>query len=320
MFIAGRVIKGLGEGLFLGTVTVYVCEIAPARRRGPLASIPQFMVNVGIAMGYFIAYGTARIMGSSASWRLPLAIHSMMAFGFCGACFFVPPSPRWLLVKGRREKAIETLEQLGLDSSELEEMLVAPERSDAASVRGSLLSSIRSNFRDMGEVFHTSARKQTTLACFMMAMQQFSGIDGVLYYAPLLFQQAGLASEQAAFLASGISALAMLAVTIPASIYADHWSRRMSVMLGGLVLATFMLLIGSLYASSSVHGDHGAARWVVVVLIYLFAMTFCSTWGISIRIYASEIQPSKTRAPAANLAQSANWVRKNADAYQSFTN
>jgi hypothetical protein len=79
--------------------------------------------------------------------------------------------------------------------------------------------------------------------------------------------------------------------------------------ISGLLLSACMLLIGSLYASNSVHGSAGLARWIVIVTIYIFAVAFCSTWAISIRIYSSEIQPSETRAAATSLAQSANWVR-----------
>jgi hypothetical protein len=69
-----------------------------------------------------------------------------------------------------------------------------------------------------------------------------------------------------------------------------------------------MFLIGALYAANVVHGDHGPARWIVIVLIYIFALTYCTTWAVGIKIYASEIQPPKTRAPATSLAQSSNWV------------
>lgn len=100
----------------------------------------------------------------------------------------------------------------------------------------------------------------------------------------------------------------MLAVTIPASIYADKWGRRTSAIVGGLVLTSCMLLIGSLYASNSVHGTYGIARWVVIVTIYLFAASFCATWAIGFKIYATEIQPRATRSVASNLAQSSNWV------------
>jgi hypothetical protein len=69
-----------------------------------------------------------------------------------------------------------------------------------------------------------------------------------------------------------------------------------------------MLIIGSLYAAGAVHADHGAARWVVIILIYLFALAFSGTWGVCFRVYVSEIQSPKTRAGAASLALSANWV------------
>jgi hypothetical protein len=70
-----------------------------------------------------------------------------------------------------------------------------------------------------------------------------------------------------------------------------------------------MFIMGSLYAAGAVHADHGAARWVVIVMIYLFALIFSGTWGVCFRVYVSEIQSPKTRAGAASLALSANWVR-----------
>jgi MFS family permease len=179
LFVAGRAIAGIGLGLFLGTLVVYICEIAPARRRGPLASLIQFLVSSGLATGYFVAYGTARIAHSSAAWRTPLALQSFLAFAFAVACLRLPPSPRWLLAKHRTDEALLTLEKLGLESTELEQMA---SRADTESINAdtSLLGNIRDNFKDMGKVFAKSARKQTALACFLMAMQQFSGIDGVL--------------------------------------------------------------------------------------------------------------------------------------------
>lgn len=76
------------------------------------------------------------------------------------------------------------------------------------------------------------------------------------------------------------------------------------------IMVAAMAIVGSLYASKTVHSDHGVARWVVVVLIYIFAIVFATTWAISMRIYSSEIQPASTRAGATSLAQSANWVRR----------
>ena len=183
VFVTGRVIAGIGLGLFLGTLVVYICEIVPARRRGPLASMIQFLVTIGLATGYFVAYGTAHIAHSSATWRTPLALQSFLAFLFALACWRLPPSPRWLMAKHRTDEALLTLERLGLESNELEQMA---SRADSVDLNAdtSLWGNIKDNFREMGKVFHKGARKQTGLACFLMAMQQFSGIDGVLSVMP----------------------------------------------------------------------------------------------------------------------------------------
>lgn len=100
----------------------------------------------------------------------------------------------------------------------------------------------------------------------------------------------------------------MMLITIPAFLLADKWGRRTSTLCGGVLLGSCMLTIGTLYASRSVHGSYGGGRWAVVVLIYIFALTYCATWAVGIKVYASEIQPLRTRAPASSLAQSFNWI------------
>lgn len=142
----------------------------------------------------------------------------------------------------------------------------------------------------------------------IVAMQQFSGIDGVLYYAPILLQQAGISSTQASFLASGVSALVIMAATLPAMLMADRWGRKASTLVGGSLIFAVMLLMGSLYAAGEVHADSGAGRWVVIVSIYLFAVVFSMTWAIGIRSYMIESLPRKTRSSAASLGQGSNWV------------
>jgi MFS family permease len=127
-------------------------------------------------------------------------------------------------------------------------------------------------------------------------------------YAPTLFAQAGLSAATASFLASGVSGLTMLAISIPAFIYADRWGRRTSVISGGLILSACMFIIGSLYASHDVHANEGGGRWVVILLLFVFAMTYVSTWGIVGKIYATEIQPTHTRAAANSVAQGLNFV------------
>lgn len=103
----------------------------------------------------------------------------------------------------------------------------------------------------------------------------------------------------------------MLAISIPALLTADRVARRTSVLVGGALLTICMLTIGCLYASDSVHAT-GPARWAVIVLVFVFGLTYCSTWGVVGKIYASEIQPSVTRSSASCVAQGlgffTNWL------------
>jgi MFS family permease len=126
-------------------------------------------------------------------------------------------------------------------------------------------------------------------------------------YAPTIFAQAGIPSQTASFLASGVSAILMLAFSIPATLFADKWGRRTSAICGGIILSGSMLLIGSLYAANAVH-SYGAARWVVIVSVFVFAIGYVSTWAVFGKIYASEIQPTKTRATTNSMATGGSFV------------
>ena len=105
-----------------------------------------------------------------------------------------------------------------------------------------------------------------------------------IQYAPILFSQAGLSSDNASFLASGVSSILMFAVSIPGFMLADKWGRRTSAITGGVMLSGCMLLIGSLYAAGAVH-PYGFARWVVIVSVFavstkknqvdIFSFSFC---------------------------------------------
>ncbi|GJC78939.1 high-affinity glucose transporter [Colletotrichum liriopes] len=308
VFIFGRLIKGVGEGMFLSNVYVQVSEMSPARVRGIMTALPQFSIVTGIVTGYFMCYGTALIGSSSLAWRLPLAVASLFGFALSSTYWIVPPSPRWLLSKGRLDEARIVLDTLGLDENERVELLeqsISEVQEHKADV--TLQETLRQTFLEFGEAFSAPFRSRTAFGCFLMAMQQFSGIDGVLYYAPILFTQAGLDGEQATFLASGVSALVILAVTIPATFLADRWGRRTSSLLGGVLITALMLLMGSLYAAGEVHADSGAGKWVVIVSIYLFAIVYSCTWAIGFRTFMVESLPRKTRSSASSLAQSANW-------------
>ena len=166
----------------------YVCEIAPPNRRGQLASVVQVFVTIGLCLGYFVCYGTVRIP-SSLSWRLPLALHSTIAvcLAFC-SFFLLSESPRWLAFKGRKEEASRAWDKLGVSEAEREkDLLLNPTTMNdtpAAPTQTNKLGFFAKMRRDLIEsmaMFSEGSRRPMLLGVFMMSMQQFSGIDGVIY-------------------------------------------------------------------------------------------------------------------------------------------
>lgn len=134
---------------------------------------------------------------------------------------------------------------------------------------------------------------------------------GVLYYAPTLFSQAGISAKTSSFLASGLSAILILVISVPALLLADKVTRRSSIIVGGCILTFCMFTIGTLYASNSVTPQN-PARWLVIILVFVFGLAYSATWGIVGKIYASEIQPAATRSAASAVAQGlgffTNWI------------
>ena len=164
--------------------------------------------------------------------------------------------------------------------------------------------------RSVVRVSRKDVRSRTALEMYYLGMQQLTGMDSILYYAPIFFQNAGIRSQKSSFLASGVISIVIVVVTIPATLLADSWSRRMQTMVGGRLIPACLFPNAILYASGAVYQDSGAARWVVIVTIYAYVISYCVTWAMSVRSYPSEIQPPATRATATSLAQSANWVSR----------
>ncbi|MCJ1248378.1 hypothetical protein MMC30_005595 [Trapelia coarctata] len=319
MLIAGRCVVGTGEGLFLSTLVVYVCEISPTNKRGPLATMVQLFITMGLCVGFFTCYGTVRIP-SSLSWRLPLALQSGIALILTiGAGFFLPQSPRWLAHKGRREEASIAWDKLGVSNAEREKDLLQNPTSTVnagsnlsarptEALKTGLRDRIRADLAALMSVFGKDSRKPMMLGVFLMSMQQLSGIDGVIYYAPLLFQEAGLSTSKATFLASGVSAILIFVFTILAVVFVDRWGRRASTIYGGLLMFACMAVMALLYSTDNVHATYGFGKWIAIATIYVFAIGYCMTWAIGVKLFASEIQPAATRATAISLAQSANCI------------
>lgn len=179
-FLLGRTLAGLGEGVYLSNMNVYISEISPTKHRGVLAGLPQFMATAGICIGYFTCYGSVHLGGSSMAWRLPFVIQIALAVLLIGCCTRLPESPRWLMSRGDQLGALDSLRRLDFSLVEAEREFMSSNGSTAEQ-RPSL-----TLWRSFSMLFGKAYRTRTILALFVLGMVQLSGIDGVLYVsAPL---------------------------------------------------------------------------------------------------------------------------------------
>ena len=181
MLFVGRLIAGIGEGLFLSAVTVYAVEIAPASARGRLGSVVQLLITMGIASGeqpltpvrpernlrlvpsgYFICYGTVRVP-TSLSWRFPFGMQAVIATVLAVGTPFLPHSPRWLRHVGRTADADAAWVKLGVRSADAEKTEENASRDEAQKL---------SWWQEGQQVWKKGVRGRTALGIFLMGMQQ----------------------------------------------------------------------------------------------------------------------------------------------------
>lgn len=169
-FIVGRAISGVGQGMFYGSISVYITEISPLHKRGRLAAMPQFMATLGVCIGYFCCYGTTGVENSLA-WRLPYTIQVLVAAALALVCLTLPESPRWLVIKGRGDEARQALALLDFDMAEAQRDFLS-----AVQEQPSL-----SNRQSFKLLFRRGYRSRTFLALFLCSAVQLSGIDAITY-------------------------------------------------------------------------------------------------------------------------------------------
>ncbi|KAG6331931.1 hypothetical protein ID866_7157 [Astraeus odoratus] len=303
MLLCARLITGVGQGQSISVVTIYLCELAPHKIRGTVATMLQLLITVGIAAGYFIAYASSRLE-TSLAWRIPFIVEAAHAIVLAVGMIFMPYSPRWLVQQDRFEEAKAVLERYG-DPEDVEKELIGIKRSLEEDSRE------QASFT---EIFEKRYIRRSILGIFIMAFMMLCGVDAVLYYAPILFTQAGFSSQRASFLASGVSGIINLACTIPAQLWVDKWGRKFPLIGGGIAISLCYFAIGILYAlyggkaNGEVYISGKAPQWAVIVLIYMFIGNFAWSWAIVIKIYACEIMPTRLRAKACALQQLANWM------------
>ncbi|KAI7152230.1 putative MFS monosaccharide transporter [Hortaea werneckii] len=324
MIFVGRCIAGIAIGMLSMVVPLYLSELAPPNIRGSLVAMPQLGITLGICFAFWFEYGTQHIGGtgkrqSEAAWRVPLAFQCVPALLLGVGTFFLPYSPRWLINQGREDEALATLvrvrrvelgdRRIALEILEMKAARLFDEETIVAKygITASRFSVAIRECRDLFTVKHLY--KRTIIACLLQVIQQFTGINAIIYYAPQIFQKIGLQGNSVDLLATGVVGIIDLVATIPAIMFLDRWGRRPVLMAGAVGMGISQLIVGTLYAVYN-HSWAGntSAGWATAAFVWIYIGNFAWSIGCVNWIMPSEIMPPGIRGKAVGLAIATNWL------------
>lgn len=285
-FAIFRFIGGLGVGASTIAAPTFIAEIAPAEHRGRMVASYQFNIVFGILMAYFSNYLLSGI--ENEAWRWMIGIQTIPALIYTLLVFIVPESPRWLLTKKKDRKEAERVLTL-----------INPEGNASEEAETILKESFGTSTKTES-IFQPKYSKALWLAFFIAFFNQFSGINAFLYYAPRIFNLAGL-EDSAALLSSAGIGLTNLIFTLIGVAWIDKYGRKQLMYIGSIgyiislaavAIAFFMNLSG----------------WVVTIALFVFIASHAIGQGSVIWVFISELFPNHLRADGQSFGCSVHWV------------
>jgi sugar porter (SP) family MFS transporter len=285
ILIIARSLLGFAIGFTSVTAPVYVSELAPPQSRGMLIGLYQFALTFGIVFANIVGYWFA----PEESWRLMFAIGTLPAAGFLVLVFTVPESPRWLVIHKREEEAQQVL--LSYTDSHGARLLL--DDIHKAAITGSS----HENWRAL---LSPAARRGLLIAVGFVVLQQFCGINTIIYYGPQIFGLAGIDSNQHAILATLLVSVMNMLATVIALFLVDRIGRKPLLYWGiGGMLGSLLLLAFTFGRNSGVSHTTGVTA---VICLVAYITCFAASMGPIAWILVGEVFPLRLRSRGAAAA------------------
>jgi len=290
-FIAARILGGFAIGAASIVSPLYISEISPARMRGRLVAVNQLAIVSGMLVVYFvnarIAAFSTEAWNQTTGWRWMFGSGTLPALVFFALIFLVPESPRWLSKKGRNEEALAILTRVGGESharAELKEIAAALSQEG-----GSIF-----------DLLKPGIRAALFLGIALAILDQITGINAVIYYAPEIFKSAGLRTT-AAINATVLVGLVNLVFTIVSMYLVDKIGRKPLLVFTAAGMAVFLFFLGAAFHYNKTEGP-----WVLLSVLGYVA-SFAVAMGPVVWVVIAEIYPTKVRGTAMGIATVVLW-------------
>ncbi len=291
-FVIARIVGGIGIGITSTLCPLYNAEIAPAKYRGRLVALNQLATVTGIFLVYFVNLWISGL-GDDA-WDISTAWRWMFAFGiipgvvFLVLLFFVPESPRWLIKQGRAAESLPIL--LRIHGEELAKQEVLDIKESFKQENGT--------FR---QLFKPGLRMALVVGVGLAILQQVTGINAVMYYAPEIFKQTG-AGTNAALIQTILVGLINFLFTILAIWLIDKVGRKVLLLVGSAAMTICLAVIGIAFQTGHTAGP------LVLIFILIYVAAFAVSLGPVVWVIISEIFPNRVRGIATSIASMALWA------------
>ncbi len=293
LFMVFRFLGGVGVGISSIVGPIYISELAPAHKRGKLVGMFQFNIVLGIVCAYLSNYLLAGI--GEESWRWMLGIMAVPSLLFLVLINFLPESPRWLWLKRNNEQKVkDILKAVSPDTFE----------QDFNSIKTAFVGKETTSV----PLFQKKYFRPIVLAVLFAMFNQLAGINAIIYYAPRVFELAGLGAESSLLSTIGIGTV-NFAFTLLAINVIDKYGRRTLMTIGSIGLIVCLLLVAfSFFALESGEGGVLANGVAIVIFLMFFIAFFAFSQGAVIWVFISEIFPNEVRAKGQTLGSLTHWV------------
>lgn len=325
VLVAARFFLGLAVGMASFTAPLYLAEIAPQSVRGGMISMYQLMITIGILAAFLsdtlfsgiqsgqisteaiatpeTAQLDARYFGSwiltiahsNETWRLMLGMIALPALVMFAGVLFLPESPRWLVMNGMKEKASAVFKRLHLDDAEIAAEVREIEESVRIPQKGWTLFLENANFR-----------RAVFLGISLQVVQQLTGINVIMYYAPRIFGMAGFESTSEQMWGTVVVGITNVLATFIAIAFVDRLGRKPIMYAGFVVMGTSLLAVGTLFHSGI--EQHVGLGYAAAGALLLFIVGFAMSAGPIIWVICSEIYPLAGRDFGITCSTGTNWI------------
>ncbi|PWN48034.1 general substrate transporter [Violaceomyces palustris] len=304
MMLAGRFFAGLAIGVLSMMAPLYQSEIAHPSIRGRLTTLQQFFLGIGATIASFVIFGISETQADTPfEWRFPLGLQMLPCLPLAAMIFFMPESPRWLMMVGRERESLETLARLH-SSGDLDDALV---RAEFSEMKSALIKESKEETGWMSLVTDAQNFRKLMLGITIQFSVQMTGVSCIQYYAPAIFEEIGF-DKRMTFLFQSVNSIIALIGEAACVLYIDRLGRRGPLIFSNVISGSTFAVGTAIQAKYPASAKNTSASYAFVMMTWIFNFFFSAGIGPLGWAYPVEIFNTSIRAKATSITSMSSWI------------